>query len=332
MSTEVEIENIDDFKGAISECRSDNFETNWVLARHVDQQPNLITLAGFGNNGIEELKESLEESEVMYGLVKVQEQIDQSNTVKFVYIHWIGKQVPFTKKGKYGVVHGSVDKNFQPYHASISTDNIADLDEETLASKLSESSGTKNKVLDADQATERRGHDRGFTGHETGGNKKKVTGGFTGFQGKSAGTVKFDDSVIDAATDVRSDTTDTDWFVAGYEDGNPKLPLICLGSGSGGVGEITDILTNDIIGYALCRVTDVVDDISTVKFVYIQWVGDNVKPLVKAKISTHKADLEQIFFPAHATIFANSADEISEREIMDKVQSGSGSKSHVRNE
>jgi hypothetical protein len=39
-----------------------------------------------------------------------------------------------------------------------------------------------------------------------------------------------------------------------------------------------------------------VDDISTVKFVYIQWVGENVKPLVKAKISTHKADLEQIFF------------------------------------
>jgi hypothetical protein len=43
-----------------------------------------------------------------------------------------------------------------------------------------------------------------------------------------------------------------------------------------------------------------VDDISTVKFVYIQWVGENVKPLVKAKISTHKADLEQIFFVSFA--------------------------------
>jgi hypothetical protein len=30
--------------------------------------------------------------------------------------------------------------------------------------------------------------DRGFTGRETGDNKKKVTGGFTGFQGKSGGT------------------------------------------------------------------------------------------------------------------------------------------------
>ena len=37
------------------------------------------------------------------------------------------------------------------------------------------------------------------------------------------------------------------------------------------------------------------DDIPTVKFVYIQWLGDHVKPMVRAKISTHKADLEQIF-------------------------------------
>lgn len=39
-----------------------------VLARHVDQNPNVIGLAGFGNNGIEELKESLEDDSVMYGL------------------------------------------------------------------------------------------------------------------------------------------------------------------------------------------------------------------------------------------------------------------------
>ncbi len=45
--------------------------------------------------------------------VRFQEQIDQSSTVKFVYIHWIGKQVPFTMKGRYGIVHGSVKKSFE---------------------------------------------------------------------------------------------------------------------------------------------------------------------------------------------------------------------------
>ncbi len=36
--------------------------------RHVDQNPNVVTLSGFGNGGVEELKESLEDDSVMYGL------------------------------------------------------------------------------------------------------------------------------------------------------------------------------------------------------------------------------------------------------------------------
>ena len=38
--------------------------------RHVDQNPNVVTLGGFGNNGVEELKEALEDDSVMYGLGK----------------------------------------------------------------------------------------------------------------------------------------------------------------------------------------------------------------------------------------------------------------------
>jgi len=42
--------------------------------------------------------------------------------------------------------------------------------------------------------------------------------------------------------------------------------------------------------------TDVVDEIPTVKFAYISWVGENVKPMSKAKISTHKGALEEMFY------------------------------------
>lgn len=38
-----------------------------------------------------------------------------------------------------------------------------------------------------------------------------------------------------------------------------------------------------------------VDDIPTVKFVYLQWVGELVKPMSKAKVSTHKGALENHF-------------------------------------
>lgn len=47
--------------------------------------------------------------------VRLEELVDSyvEKTVKFVYIHWIGESVPFTKKGKFGVVHGSVEVHFQ---------------------------------------------------------------------------------------------------------------------------------------------------------------------------------------------------------------------------
>lgn len=44
--------------------------------------------------------------------VRLELPVDQSVTVKFIYIRWNGKEVPFTKRGKYGVVHGSIEKRF----------------------------------------------------------------------------------------------------------------------------------------------------------------------------------------------------------------------------
>lgn len=35
-----------------------------------------------------------------------------STTVKFVYVKWSGGSVPFTKRGRYGVVQGSIEKLF----------------------------------------------------------------------------------------------------------------------------------------------------------------------------------------------------------------------------
>ena len=37
------------------------------------------------------------------------------------------------------------------------------------------------------------------------------------------------------------------------------------------------------------------DDIPTVKFVYFQWVGENIKPMQKAQASTHKGGVEDVF-------------------------------------
>ena len=48
-------------------------------------------------------------------------------------------------------------------------------------------------------------------------------------------------------------------------------------------------------------------------------VGGSVKPMTKAKISTHKGTAEATFGPYHVSIYANDTSDISEDIIMDKV-------------
>jgi hypothetical protein len=275
----------------------------------------------------------MDESSVMYGLIRLEETIDMSTTVKFVYVHWFGEGVPFAKRGRFGIVHGSVKDLFEPYHGDIETGNTADLEESKLRTIIQESSGTKSKVLDSEDAKGRQ--ERGFMANQGATSKNKPLGSgtqFAGVQGaaRGGGAVTFDEAVKSAATSIRDDGTDTNWCVASYEDNDVKKPLILLGSGNEGLSALKEMLKTDIVAYGLLRVTDIVDDISTVKFVFIQWVGEDVKPMSKAKISTHKSEIEKVFLPAHVSVFATLPTEVSEREIMGKVQSASGSKSHVK--
>ena len=49
---------------------------------------------------------------VMRILVRMEHTIDMSTAIKFIYVHWVGTNVPFAKRGRYGVVSGSVKNLF----------------------------------------------------------------------------------------------------------------------------------------------------------------------------------------------------------------------------
>ena len=50
-----------------------------------------------------------------------------------------------------------------------------------------------------------------------------------------------------------------------------KGPIIGSGKGSGEISEMKEALEPGKVMYGLYRVTDTVDDITTVKFVFITW-------------------------------------------------------------
>lgn len=343
MSTEVTADNVDELEQAIADVRTDDTETNWALFGHVDGNPNYICFLAAGSNGVEEFAENLDDSQVLYGLLRVTETIDMSQTTKFVYVRFLGPEVSFSKKGKYGVVSGSVDKIFSPYQLTMEIEAKDEISEELVMKRITETSGTSNKVLDAAEAKTR--PERGFTtgSSRRGGSPTSPTApvslgkigkqgsSFSGFtpQAKGGSGLKVDDAVRSTIAAVRSDTDEMAWCVVTFENQSIKNPLVVVNSGED-ITEVQSNFSNDGVYLALLRVTDIVDDIPTAKFVYIMYMGENVKPLVKGKIPTLKGVLDELFNPFHIFIHGTNPSEVRTQVVLDKVGAASGSKSHVK--
>ncbi|CAH3170357.1 unnamed protein product [Porites evermanni] len=316
MSTQVELKDEGVLKDAISDVRSDASPTNWMLAAHWEGNPNIIFYKAKGTGGADEMAGSLEDGEVMYGL-----EIYPVDSVIQLLNHWDLDSIriisyPFLFN--YVKEHNFYSGKQQQRRARCSVVALLIV---THGCKP----GRTNKVLDVTDAAQRQ--DRGFTSSS---NVIKTGKVVSSFQTPGSVAVNIDDAVYGAIADVRSDDTSTNWCVGSYADNNPKKPIDLIGKGADGLQGIVTQLKNDIVAYALLRVQDVVDGITTVKFVFITWVGENVKPMTKGKISTHKATIEKAFHPAHVTIYANALGELSEDIVMSKVQNASGSKSHVK--
>lgn len=115
-------------------------------AKHKDNEPGWVIQSGSGSGGVAELVENLDKDAVQYGLckspsfffvffffavvpthspflfsplwspsvcsVRISQKIDLSTTVKFVYIYYVGENVPFVKQGRIGIVHGDAKRYF----------------------------------------------------------------------------------------------------------------------------------------------------------------------------------------------------------------------------
>jgi len=135
-----------------------------------------------------------------------------------------------------------------------------------LLNQLEETSGTRNKIIEGDVGGRQ---ERGFMAGST---VKRIDK----FEPRSlapAGLdIKATPEVTAAVAEVRDDVTPTNWVVVGYEDkGDIKKPLYVIAKGTSGVDEMKQHFDDSQAMYALYRTTDTYDDITTVKFVYINW-------------------------------------------------------------
>jgi len=314
---------------ALKDLRS-NTPTNWILFTYSETAKNTLDFVGSGTGGVEELKTHLVDSKMFYGMVRVIDQIDNSSTVKFVFIIWCGTKVPFVQKGKMTTHKGSITSLMGQYHTDINCSDLSEISEQIIMKKVSDASGTSIHVKDVQRSHQESSPSAAQP-------RPTQTQKSTAAASSKPSSVPASSSVVTwidedktraAIKAVRSNNDETDWLLLGYEGSSPKIYL--QATGSNGLEELTSNLKTDQVQYGLYRTTDTVDNTIAIKFVLILWVGEQVPVIRKARITTHKGEVTSFIGQYHVDCSCSNFDEINDDIIRELVQKASGTAVYVK--
>lgn len=126
---------------------------------------------------------------------------------------------------------------------------------------------------------------------------------------------KHREKIIAAWKDVLDDKSTTDWSLYGYEGNSNDLKVV--GSGEGGIEELTEELNSGKIMYAFVRIEDPKTGLN--KFLLINWQGEGAPVNRKGTCANHIHDVSKILSGAHLTISARNEDDIDEERIIKKL-------------
>jgi len=347
-STELSFADEAQAKESINDVRSNESATNWVLFTYSEKSKNKIELVGKGTGGIEELKAHLNDSKMFYGLVRVQDVIDQSVTIKFVFIVWCGEHVPFLQKAKMTTHKGSISLLVGQYHNDINASHLDELNDNVIMGKVSDASGTAYHVKESSThptpapsstttsstttttttTTSSSGYKRGGVSSSSSSNPTTKQPGVP----QQASNVHFldEDSLRAAIRAVRADNDETDWLLIGYEGTGNSKELKLIAKGADGLEELLGHFVEDQVLYALYRTTDTIDNTVAVKFVFIIWVGEKVAVTRKARITTHKGEITAFIGQYHVDLNCSNLHEVNDDIIRDLVQRAGGTAVHVK--
>jgi len=328
-------------KQAFAELRSNDHPANWLLFTYSESSKNVLDFVGSGSGGIEELKTHLNDSKVFYGMVRVTDKIDNSVTVKFVFIVWCGEKVPFIRKAQITTHKGSVTALFGQHHNDVHAALLDELSEDIVMGRVRDASGTSHHVKDAappshssPSTTAAAAVHSPSTSASRGApsTAPKITTSKQPAVPKAAsgGNVTFidEDALRAAIRAVRANNDETDWMLMGYDGSSNNIKLVATGNGD--LDELITHLKSDQILYGLYRTTDTIDNTVAIKFVMIVWVGEQVPIIRKARITTHKGDVTGFLGQFHVDIHCSNTSEINEEIVKDLVQRASGTANPVK--
>jgi len=127
------------------------------------------------------------------------------------------------------------------------------------------------------------------------------------------------EALNEAYNDVRDDKTETKWAVFKYND--TGIGHDCSGT------EFEDFqskFTDEERAFGFLRVETGDEMSKRAKFTFITWIGNQVSPLKKAKVSTDKGHVKQIIQNFAKELMISDLNDLEEDLIKQEVQKAGG--------
>jgi len=296
-----------------------------TATRAADMSPESFCVIGYstattlcviaqGKGGLNEVLQYLSDDECRYILLRKDHKVEMANTVKFAFIDWTPNTMKPMRKALVSTHKHQVAAVFKPFHVDVQAGDRSGLDENDIMARIGASSGTAVHV------TDKKNDDKKAA--------VQVDAKTANLAKASSFAVTFTDldAFKAAVKTFRDEKSEVDWVLSTYTD---KDKLTLIGSGSGGVEELLTKVDNDSASFGLIRVIDVIDQSKTVKFGYIKWIPDSIKPMKKAEINIRSSVIAKFFEPYHVDLHVVKKEDVTTQMLHDMVTSASGSKSRV---
>ena len=126
--------------GAWASVTRDGSDSNWFLISHKAGSRSDLELVGTGSGGFNELKEHLDDSRVMFGVIKVigvdDKETTTSRRAKYVFVTFIGERVSVLVKARVSVQKGQITPAFHGVQAYLDFGSKDEVTMEVIGQKL----------------------------------------------------------------------------------------------------------------------------------------------------------------------------------------------------
>mmetsp|Transcript_15654 Transcript_15654/g.27406 ORF Transcript_15654/g.27406 Transcript_15654/m.27406 type:complete len:507 (+) Transcript_15654:278-1798(+) len=286
----------EELAAAIAEVRDDKSPIRWCLATY--ESKDTLAFNSKGEGDVSEMLSHCVDTQVSYGLFRLQEQIDKTNATRFCFVIHTPENVPPMAKAIIATHKGTIAPLFRPYIEDFAISDPEELTEEIAMAKIASKTGTMSHVTERTKETKRRSlFARTFLG---------------GVEKARAQELQYanQEELLDAIADVRNDDTPTNWAVTEFAGGRKDLKLSYLGSGSGGFPELLDTFDEEKIMYGIYRSEEQLDQSTIVKFYLLRWHGINVNSGVAGVAGMFTGSACKVFMPYNDNIDGQTHDEM----------------------